>query len=262
MNLSIIGGGNLGVAIAKGVREANACTRITVSRRYVSKISHLRELGINTTDNNVECINQSEVVIIAVKPFQLEQVISDIREHVDNKIIISVVTGKTLDDLESFFGRKTAIFRAMPNIAISQKESMTCISYRNGKLQQKEKVEELFNKMGELVFVDDNMMDACTVMAACGIAYAMRYIRAAMQAAIQIGFDSNAALKIVTQTVLGATQLLKANNSHPEQEIDKVTTPKGCTIVGLNKMEHEGFSSSVIQGIQHSFEAIDKLKLQ
>ena len=262
MNLSIIGGGNLGVAIAKGVREANACTRITVSRRHVSKIAHLEELGIITTDNNVECVVHAEIVIIAVKPFQLEQVISDIRDHVDNKIIVSVVTGKDLDELESSFGQKAAIFRAMPNIAISQKESMTCISYRNGNLQQKEKVEALFNKMGEIVFVEDNMMDACTVMAACGIAYAMRFIRAAMQAAIQIGFDSNAALKIVTQTVLGASKLLKANNSHPEEEIDKVTTPKGCTIVGLNKMEHEGFSSSVIQGIQHSFEAIDKIKLQ
>ncbi len=262
MNLSIIGGGNLGVAIAKGVREANACTKITVSRRNVSEIFHLKEIGIAVTDNNLECIKDAEMVIVAVKPFQLERVFDDIRNHIENKVIVSVVTGKDLDEIETLLGRKTAIFRAMPNIAISQKESMTCISYRNGNLLQKEMVESLFGKMGEIIFVDDNMMDACTVMAACGIAYAMRFIRAAMQAAIQIGFDSNAALKIVTQTMLGAAQLLKANNSHPEQEIDKVTTPKGCTIVGLNKMEHEGFSSSVIQGIQHSFEAIDKIKLQ
>ncbi len=262
MNLSIIGGGNLGVAIAMGVREANACTRITVSRRNDSLIAYLGASGIITTNNNVECVRNAELVIIAVKPFQLQQVISDIHEHVANKTIISVVTGKDLDALETLLGRKTAIFRAMPNIAISQKESMTCISFRNGNNQQKEMVEALFRKMGEIVFVDDNMMDACTVMAACGIAYAMRFIRAAMQAAIQIGFDSDAALKIVTQTVLGAAHLLKANSSHPEQEIDKVTTPKGCTIVGLNKMEHEGFSSSVIQGIQHSFEAIGTIKMQ
>lgn len=262
MNLSIVGGGNLGVAIAKGVREANACTKISVSRRNVSKIMHLKEIGISVTDDNRECIRQADIVIVAVKPFQVERVFDDIRDHIESKIVVSVVTGKDLDEIETLLGRKTSIFRAMPNIAISQKESMTCISYRNGDSNQKVMVENLFGKMGEIIFVDDNMMDACTVMAACGIAYAMRFIRAAMQAAIQIGFDSNAALKIVTQTVLGAAQLLKANDTHPEQEIDKVTTPKGCTIVGLNKMEHEGFSSSVIQGIQHSFEAIDKIKLQ
>jgi pyrroline-5-carboxylate reductase len=262
MNLSIVGGGNLGVAIAKGVREANACAKISVSRRNVARIFHLKEIGISVTDDNLECIRDADMVIVAVKPFQVERVFDDIRDHVENKIIVSVVTGKDLNEIETLLGRKNTIFRAMPNIAISQKESMTCISYRNGNTGQKDMVESLFSKMGEIIFVDDNMMDACTVMAACGIAYAMRFIRAAMQAAIQIGFDSNAALKIVTQTVLGAAQLLKANESHPEQEIDKVTTPKGCTIVGLNKMEHEGFSSSVIQGIQHSFEAIDKIKLQ
>lgn len=262
MKLSIIGGGNLGVAIAKGVREANACSDISVSRRNVAHIRHLEPFRIRVTDNNLDCIQKADVVIIAVKPFQLEAVVAEIRNHVDNKVIVSVVTGIDLNEIEDLFGRKHALFRAMPNIAISQKESMTCISYANGNNEQKQLVESLFNKMGEILFVDDNMMDACTVMAACGIAYAMRFIRAAMQAAIQIGFDSEAALKIVTQTMLGASHLLKANNSHPEQEIDKVTTPKGCTIVGLNKMEHEGFSSSVIVGIQHSFEAIDKIKLQ
>jgi len=262
MNLSIIGGGNLGVAIAKGVREANACSKISVSRRNAALIGYLEQNSIRVTDNNLACIEHADVVIIAVKPFQLDAVVNEIREHVTGKVIVSVITGKDLDEIQALFGRQHAIFRAMPNIAISQKESMTCISYRNGNSEQKKLVESLFRKMGEILFVDDHMMDACTVMAACGIAYAMRYIRAAMQAAIQIGFDSEAALKIVTQTMLGAANLLKANNSHPEQEIDKVTTPKGCTIVGLNKMEQEGFSSSVIVGIQTSFEAIDKIKLQ
>ncbi len=262
MKLSIIGGGNLGGAIALGVLESKAASSISVSRRNIADIKHLKELGIKVTCNNRECIDQADIVIIAVKPFQLDQVISDIRDHIGNKIIVSVVTGKDLNEVETLLGQSNPLFRAMPNIAISEKESMTCISYKNGDSAHKQMVETLFSKMGEIIFVDDNMMDACTVMAACGIAYAMRFIRAAMQAGVQIGFDANASLKIVTQTVLGAAHLLKANSSHPEQEIDKVTTPKGCTIVGLNKMEHEGFSSSVIVGIQHSFEAIDKIKLQ
>jgi pyrroline-5-carboxylate reductase len=262
VKLSIIGGGNLGLAIAKGVYESHAATEIAVSRRNIADIVYLREKGIKVTSNNRECIAQADIVIIAVKPFQLEQVISDIRDHIDGKIIVSVATGKDLSEVGALIGHNNPLFRAMPNIAISEKESMTCISYKNGDSIHKQMVEALFSKMGAIIFVDDNMMDACTVMAACGIAYAMRFIRAAMQAGVQIGFDAQASLQIVTQTVLGAAQLLKANSSHPEQEIDKVTTPKGCTIVGLNKMEHEGFSSSVIVGIQHSFEAIDKIKLQ
>jgi len=262
MNLSIIGGGNLGAAIALGVHEAQAASNITVSRRNIEKIDHLQDIGIQTTRNNRVYVSDADVVIIAVKPFQLESVIEDIRDHIDGKIIVSVVTGKDLNEVESLLGGNNPLFRAMPNIAISENQSMTCISFKNGDAAHRQIVEALFSKMGEIIFVDDNMMDACTVMAACGIAYAMRFIRAAMQAGVQIGFDANASLKIVTQTVLGAAQLLKANSSHPEQEIDKVTTPKGCTIVGLNKMEHEGFSSSVIVGIQHSFEAIDKIKLQ
>lgn len=262
MRLSIIGGGNLGVAIAKGLHEANICSNISVSRRNAEKIEFLSQLGITVTSNNVACIKDADMIIIAVKPFQLEDVTKEIRDHIKDKIVVSVVTGKDLNDIEALIGSGHILFRAMPNIAISQKESMTCISSRNGNSKHKEMVEALFSQMGDILFVDDNMMDACTVMAACGIAYAMRFTRAAMQAAIQIGFDSNAALKIVTQTMLGASKLLKENQSHPEEEIDKVTTPKGCTIVGLNKMEHEGFSSSVIVGIQHSFEAIDKIKLQ
>ena len=262
MNVSVIGGGNLGVAIARGICRHQEVREIYVSRRNVSEIEHLHGLGIKTTSNNRACIRHADVIVIAVKPFQLEEVIRDIGDYIEGKIVVSVVTGKGLHEIEAMLGQGTVVFRAMPNIAIAEQESMTCISGKNGHAAQNEMVASLFSSLGEILFVDDHMMDACTVMAACGIAYAMRFIRAAMQAGVQVGFDADASLKIVTQTVLGAARLLKANHSHPEQEIDRVTTPKGCTIVGLNKMEHEGFSSSVIVGIQHSFDAIDKIRLQ
>jgi len=100
-------------------------------------------------------------------------------------------------------------------------------------------------------------MEAATILGACGIAYAMRFIRAMVQGGIQIGFSAEIASAIVNQTVKGASELLIQRNEHPEFEIDKVTTPKGCTIVGLNEMEHNGFSSALIKGLVTSFQKIE-----
>ena len=118
--------------------------------------------------------------------------------------------------------------------------------------------------MKELLFtpntklIEDKLMDAATVLGACGTAYAMRYIRANIQGGIEIGFSSTIAALIAAQTVKGAAELLLQKGTHPEQEIDKVTTPKGCTIAGLNEMEHQGFSSSLIKGIATSYNKIVK----
>ncbi|MBN8789943.1 MAG: pyrroline-5-carboxylate reductase, partial [Terrimonas sp.] len=135
-------------------------------------------------------------------------------------------------------------------------QSMTCISARDITSDQLEYVKDIFNQLGRVVVIEEKLMDASTVLAACGTAYAMRYIRANIQGGIQIGFDAKTASLIAAQTVLGAAQLLLQKNTHPEHEIDKVTTPKGCTIAGLNEMEHQGFSSSLIKGIVASYDKI------
>ena len=103
-------------------------------------------------------------------------------------------------------------------------------------------------------------MQAATVLGASGIAFLMRYLRAATQAGVQMGFDSEDAQKIAVQTAKGASLLIQGMDSHPEIEIDKVTTPKGCTIAGLNEMEHQGFSSALIKGVMTSYEKITQIK--
>lgn len=144
----------------------------------------------------------------------------------------------------------------MPNTAVAIQQSMTCISARDITSEQLNYVKELFEQLGRVVVIEEKLMEAATVLAACGTAYAMRYIRANIQGGIEIGFDAATASLIAAQTVKGAAQLLLQKNTHPEQEIDKVTTPKGCTIAGLNEMEHQGFSSSLIKGIVASYEKI------
>jgi pyrroline-5-carboxylate reductase len=145
----------------------------------------------------------------------------------------------------------------MPNTAIAIRESMTCISYNKAEPGQVDFVKNLFEKLGRVTIIDEKLMDAATVLGACGTAFAMRFIRANIQGGIEIGFDAEKAAFIAAQTIKGAAQLLLTHKSHPEYEIDKVTTPKGCTIAGLNEMEHQGFSSSLIKGLLTSFKKIN-----
>jgi pyrroline-5-carboxylate reductase len=144
----------------------------------------------------------------------------------------------------------------MPNTAIAIQESMTCICGHNTSKDQSDFVSGLFNQLGKSVIIEEKLMDAATVLGACGTAFAMRYIRANIQGGVEIGFNAKVAALIAAQTVKGAAELLLTKHTHPEEEIDKVTTPKGCTIAGLNEMEHQGLSSSIIRGITTSYKKI------
>jgi pyrroline-5-carboxylate reductase len=146
----------------------------------------------------------------------------------------------------------------MPNTAIAIQQSMTCLSHAGTTKAQLDYITELFSQLGKTALIDEKLMDAATVLGACGTAYAMRYIRANIQGGIEIGFDATTASLIAAQTIKGAAELLLEKGTHPEQEIDKVTTPKGCTIAGLNEMEHQGFSSSLIRGLVASYNKIRK----
>ncbi len=261
MNIAIIGGGNLGTALALGLKTQFPEWVITLTRRNTEKIEHLRSKGITISDANTEAIAPADMVILAVKPHQILGILDEIRGTVKKKPLVSVVTGVSLSEIEARLEPGAVVFRVMPNTAVARGASMTCIAAgKAGNEAAMKQVETVFKAVGDTVVIDEKMMDAATVLGACGIAFALRYIRAAMQGGIQIGFDAPTSLKIVTQTVKGAAALLSDNLSHPEGEIDKVTTPKGCTIAGLNEMEQKGFSAALIRGILTSFEEIDQLK--
>lgn len=210
------------------------------------------------TSDNREAVRFADVVIVAVKPFQIQEVVSAFKDELieSRHILASVVTGVYIKDIYGFINKQLPVFRAMPNTAIAIGESMTCICQQSGSEEQIKFVEETFNQLGKTITIDEKLMDAATVLGACGTAYAMRYIRANIQGGIEIGFSAAVASLIAAQTVKGAAELLLRHNTHPEQEIDKVTTPKGCTIAGLNEMEHQGFSSSLIKGLTASYKKI------
>lgn len=259
--ITIIGGGNLGVAIAEGLLKSKFCKAadLTVTKRNPATLKALAEKGVTVTGDNVAASRKSDVIILAVKPFQAADVLKSIKKELNTgKLLISVATGVLIADIESTIGKKMPLFRAMPNTAVSIRESMTCICSEHAGPPEVKYVHDLFGKLGKVATIDEKLMDAATVLGACGTAYAMRYIRANIQGGIEIGFDAATASLIAAQTVKGAAELLLQHGSHPEQEIDKVTTPKGCTIAGLNEMEHRGFSSSLIRGVVASYKKIAK----
>jgi pyrroline-5-carboxylate reductase len=263
ITISIIGGGNLGASIAEGIAASQllAPEQICVTRRKTEKLVHLTEKGIRVYNDNVRAVKEADVVLIAVKPKQIRAVLEEINPAINegNKVLISVVTGVSLQNMASVVGSHITLFRAMPNTAIAIRESMTCIATNNATQADREMVSAIFDTVGKTVMIEENLMAAATVLGACGIAYAMRFIRAASQGGIEIGFNAEVAQLISAQTVRGAASLLLERGQHPEQEIDKVTTPQGCTIAGINEMEHQGFSSALIKGIITSFNKIDDI---
>lgn len=260
--IAIIGGGNLGSAVAEGLVKSKFCDpkNIMITKRNPATLAALSQKGIIVSKNNVEAVQFADVILLAIKPYQAAEVITEISQYLDPKrhVVCSVVTGFTIDQINNAIGKKMPVIRAMPNTAIAIGQSMTCLCLSDTSEAQKLFIESFFNQLGKVAFINENLMDAATVLGACGIAYALRFIRANIQGGIEIGFDAATATLIASQTVKGAAELLIQTGHHPEQEIDKVTTPKGCTIAGLNEMEHQGFSSSLIKGITVSYQKIGK----
>lgn len=257
--IAIIGGGNLGMAMAEGLLKSGFVQpeHLMITRRNIQPLRHFEHKGVLVSDSNEEAARYAELLILAVKPFQVKEIVQSIAHLLTpNHLLVSVITGVSMDNIQLYAGNDIAVVRAMPNTAIAIQESMTCMCIRNVNEEQLSYVTDVFNQLGRVVNIEEKLMDGATVLGACGIAYALRFIRANIQGGIEIGFDANTAALIAAQTVKGAAELLIQTGKHPEQEIDKVTTPKGCTIAGLNEMEHQGFSSSLIKGIVASFDKI------
>lgn len=258
--LGIIGGGNLGISIAEGLLVANYIqpADLIVTRRKVALLDHLKTQGVITSADNVDAVNNARIVVLAVKPKQVAEVLAPLKNFWQpGQVLVSVVTGVTIAEIQQY-APGVSVMRAMPNTAIAIRQSMTCLAAKGAPKEQVDEIVHLFDQLGKTVVIDEELMEASTVLGACGIAYALRFIRAATQGGIEIGFDSNTALLIASQTAKGAAALLLENGQHPEREIDKVTTPQGCTIVGLNEMEHNGFSSALVKGILASHKKIAK----
>jgi pyrroline-5-carboxylate reductase len=257
--VAIIGCGNLGLSITQGLLNKIDGKNIMVTRRNIETIKFLEKEGVIITNDNTSAVTQCKIILLALKPFKIVQILDEIKplltpEH----IIISSATGVPISVIEAHTGDCKQVFRVMPNVAASVGESTSCIcKNKTASEESLEKVKSFFDLIGMTVVINEELMESATVLCGCGTAFVLRFIRAMVQAGIQIGFNSQMATLIANQTVKGAAEILLQNGNHPEAEIDKVTTPKGITITGLNEMEHHGFSTALISGMLMAYKKIE-----
>ena len=255
-NIAIIGSGNMGAAIAASLRGDDmrvVCTAATDSTLDRIK-AEMPDVAVTT--DNVEAVNNADMIVLAVKPYVAPAVISEIKDHIRKGIvIISVVAVMSTDELRSRLDgdlKDLKIIRVVPNTAIKYGKSATFIAAA-GDVDKATlaETEEIFNRSGRAFVVKESDLPACTALASCGIAYFLRFIRAAVEGSVELGIKAGFATEIAALTAEGAASLL-AGGSHPEVEIDKVTTPGGITIKGLNALEANGFTNAVIAALRAS----------
>ena len=262
MKISIIGAGNMGGAIARGLSKGShfAASDIYVSDINEDNLKKIKDFNseIQCKTSNIEKIEEADIVVLAVKPWLVESIAAEIVDKLDydNQMILSIAAGVPLEKLKTIFpaksGQVPTLFRMIPNTAIDVLESFSCITSYNATQDQEELLVNIFDELGKAMLVPESQLNAFMSLSSCGIAYAFRYIRAATEGGVEMGIYPNVAKEVVMQTLKGAIALLEANGTNPEVEVDKVTTPGGVTIKGLNEMEHAGFTSSIIRGLKAS----------
>jgi len=263
MRITIIGGGNMGGAIAMGlVRgtlvKADEISVVDFSQASLDKLKAFNS-DINVTKEAYGRVKDADIIIFAVKPWQIQGVMEDIKFKLnyEKQLLVSIAAGVSFDALNRYLKRDDAsslpiLFRVIPNTAIAVRQSMTVVASCNASSGQEKLILDVFNELGKAISIPESQMAAATALGSCGTAFAMRYVRAACEGGVELGFYPDAAKEIVLQTIKGAVELLTASGNHPEAEIDKVSTPGGFTIKGLNAMEEAGFTSAVIKGLRAS----------
>lgn len=257
MKIAIIGAGEMGGAFAEGLLKGSIFkpSDVTVANRHEGKLEKFAMMGASITTDNKAAVEGADYVVVVVKPGVVKTVIDEIKPVLDygRQTILNMAASITISQLKTWLdkdGQVPRIFQVLPNIGIAERASMTFIAPDDDARDQLPQVNQIFEDLGQTMLTDEKMLVAGTALSGCGIAYAMRYVRAASEAGVELGFNAAQAKDIILQTLEGAVSLLKATGKHPEAAIDMVTTPGGMTIRGLNAMEKNGFSNAVIEGIK------------
>ena len=252
MKIAIIGAGNMGGATALGLAAALPEAAITVTAKHAATLERFAARGLRTSLDNFAAARDAEVVVLAVKPWLAQGVLDELRPVLPGKVLVSFVAGIPSAEILSWLeGSGVAgAYTVIPNLAVEVGQSMTFIHELCGTQETLAVVRGLFDAVGRTAVVDEKRLNAGMMLASCGTAFALRYVRASAEGGVELGLYPKEALEAVLQTVRGAADLLEAHGTHPEAEIDRVTTPGGITIKGLNAMEEAGFSAAVVAGLK------------
>ena len=250
MKIAIIGAGNMGGALARGLVKSGAFPAecVCVANRSEGKLLSLKESfpGMGTTLVNQQAVEGADVVVLAVEPHQVPSAMGSITLS-DGQMLISIVAGLSSDSLSEMINDTSVkIVRVIPNTAMTVGESMSIICSTGISESDLETVESVFSPLGKTMRVPVEKMAAATALSSCGIAYALKFLDAGITAGVHMGISPGESKELVAQAMAGAAKIILEGETLPSEEILKVCTPGGLTIKGIKALEDGGFPSAVI----------------
>lgn len=249
MKIGIIGIGNMGSSIAKGLLGKN---ELFLSNRG-SNLEFFKDKEVSIMDNR-NVVENSDYVILAVKPNYYKKVIDEIKDLLENKVFISIAAGFTIEKLENLLGSDKKIVMTMPNTPASVGCGMSILC-PNSNVSDDEfsNVLEIFSSFGKAIKIDENQFDAASVVNGCLPAFVDLFIESLSDGAVFCGLKRDISYKLILQTIIGSAKLMEESGEHPGHLKDKVTSPKGTTIEGVKALEENNFRAGLIKAVEASF---------
>jgi len=262
--IGFIGAGKMANAFIEGLLKAKVIDKNALSVSDVSeeRIKFFNSLGINTFSDNKKLYNNSDIIILSVKPNIIEKVVNDLISIVNkNKLIISIAAGVTIETIEKILDKGIPIARVMPNTPALVGAAMSAYSI-NKYVKEKEKdtIEMILKSIGEVIYIDEKYLDAVTGLSGSGPAYVFMVINSLAEGGVKMGLSKKVALKLAAQTVLGSAKLVLETGKHPEELLDMVTSPGGTTIAGITTLEKKGIRAAFIEAVEEATKRSKELK--
>ncbi len=252
--IAIIGAGNMGTSLLRGILNANLTTNnhIIVSGTRFENLEHIgKKYTVQHTTNNAKAVRGADVIILCVKAYVVGKVLDEIKSSLkENQLLISIVAGVTIESIQKRVEKNIPVVRCMPNIASTVGQGMTALAFGEFvKDKQQEIAVSIFKAVGETVIVGEQHLDAVTGLSGSGPAYIYMVIESLIDGGVKMGLPRDISTKLAIQTVLGSATLVKESNVHPAILRDQVTTPGGTTINAIHELESHGLRSMLIDAV-------------
>ena len=266
--IAIIGGGNMGIALAKGILQTNWAKpeHIMVAEPLKSRLEHIKTAvpGVKTSHSNLEAAEYADIVILSVKPQIMLKVVEEIKPGLkDSKLVLSVAAGVTTTSIEKKLGGKVPVVRAMPNIAAVVREAATAICPgRYATEEHMASATHIFESVGTVVEVEESLMDAVTGLSGTGPMYVFQILEGLSDAGVKVGLSRDIASALAVQTLIGSSKLIQETKEHPAKLKDLVTSPGGTAISALHSLERNGLKAMLIDAVEVASQRSSELGLK
>ena len=260
MKIGIVGCGNMGSAIVRGILDKAIipADAMSLNDKDIEKAANLaNQTGAHSRDL-LEVVRNSDYLIIAVKPQEFEELIKDIAHEITHQTIISIMAGIKIDVLADEIGKSVPIARAMPNIGAFIAKGVTCVSF-NSLVEDKDDIKGIFSGIGKVIEIEESLMDTVTAVSGSGPAYLFYFAEAMIEAAIEMGLAEDVAKELVIEKFYGSSALMKEGKDSPGELIKKVASKGGTTEAALTVFEEKGLKSIIKSAMLKAKERSEEL---